>query len=66
MVHPDAAYLAYPDYRTIALLFCLMIIVAGFQSIGIFAMLGHFLLKGAGSVEGFRRSWFCSVFSAVW
>ena len=30
MVHPDAAYLAYPDYRTIALLFCLMIIVAGF------------------------------------
>ena len=52
MVHPDAAYLAYPDYRTIALLFCLMIIVAGFQSIGIFAMLGHFLLKGAGSVRG--------------
>ena len=51
IVHPDAGYAAYPDYRTIALLFCLMIIVAGAQSLGIFAMLGHFLLKGAGSVK---------------
>ena len=31
-VKPDKMYLAYLDYRTIALLFCLMIIVAGFQS----------------------------------
>ena len=51
IVHPDAGYAAYPDYRTIALLFCLMIIVAGAQSLGIFAMLDHFLLKGAGSVK---------------
>lgn len=51
LVHPDAAYLGYPDYRTIALLFCLMIIVAGAQSLGIFAMLGNFLLKGAGGVK---------------
>lgn len=50
-VHPDEAYAAYPDYRTIALLFCLMIIVAGFQSLGIFAMLGQMLLKGAGSMR---------------
>ena len=32
-VTPDEAYLSYPDYRTLALLFCLMIIVAGFQSL---------------------------------
>ena len=45
-------YLTYPDYRTIALLFCLMIIVAGFQSLGIFGMLGRFLITRAGSIRG--------------
>ena len=52
VVHPDRMYLSYHDYRTIALLFCLMIIVGGFQSLGIFGMLGQFLLRGAGSVRG--------------
>ena len=52
VVHLDRMYLSYPDYRTIALLFCLMIIVGGFQSLGIFGMLGQFLLRGAGSVRG--------------
>ena len=46
-VCPDRGYLAYPDYRTIALLFCLMIIVAGAQALGLFSRLGQFLLKGA-------------------
>lgn len=50
-VHPDAVYLTYPDYRTLALLFCLMIIVAGLQSLGIFSMLSQFLLK---KVHGIR------------
>lgn len=52
VIKPDMLYLAYPDYRTIALLFCLMIIVAGFQSLGIFRMLGHFLITRAGSIRG--------------
>ncbi len=52
LVHPDTAYLAYPDYRTLALLFCLMILVAGLQSLGIFMMLGHFLLKKVHSIRG--------------
>lgn len=52
VIKPDMQYLAYPDYRTIALLFCLMIIVAGFQSLGIFRMLGHFLITRAGSIRG--------------
>ena len=52
VVHPDAGYLAYPDYRTLALLFCLMIIVAGFQSLGVFRMLGQSLLARAGSLRG--------------
>lgn len=52
VIKPDMLYLTYPDYRTIALLFCLMIIVAGFQSLGIFRMLGHFLITRAGSIRG--------------
>ena len=50
-VLPDAAYLTYPDYRTLALLFCLMIIVAGFQALGLFSLLGESLLKKAGSLR---------------
>ena len=46
-VHPDSSYLTYPDYRTLALLFCLMIIVVGFQSLGVFSLLGESLLKRA-------------------
>ena len=50
-VRPDAAYLAYPDYRTLALLFSLMIIGAGFRSLGVFDFLGQSLLKRAGSLR---------------
>ena len=50
-VRPDRAYLSYPDYRTLALLFCLMIIVAGFQSLGVFSLLGQTLLKRADSLR---------------
>ena len=52
VIKPDMLYLTYPDYQTIALLFCLMIIVAGFQSLGIFGMLGRFLITRAGSIRG--------------
>lgn len=51
IVHPDAGYLAYPDYRTLALLFCLMIIVAGLQHLGVFALLGQKLIKKAHSLR---------------
>ena len=51
-VPPDRGYLAYPDYRTLALLFCLMLIVAGFQSLGVFALLGRVLLGRTGSLRG--------------
>ena len=37
LVPPDGGYLRYPDYRTLALLFCLMTIVAGFRSLGVCA-----------------------------
>ena len=50
-VPPSAEYLAYPDYKTLALLFCLMSVVAGLQSIGIFDRLGHLLLQKAGDLR---------------
>lgn len=66
VVRPDGEYLAYPDYRTLALLFCLMIIVAGFQSLGVFALLGQSLLKRAGTVRALSVTmvllcFFCSM-----
>lgn len=50
-VRPDSDYLTYPDYRTLALLFCFMIIVAGFQWLGVFSLLGETLLKKASSLR---------------
>ncbi len=44
-VLPSKEYFDYPDYRVLALLFCLMIIVAGLQKLGIFTWLGKKLLK---------------------
>ena len=29
LIYPSAEYFSYPDYRVLALLFCLMMIVAG-------------------------------------
>lgn len=39
LVHPDQQYIEYIDLRVLALLFCLMLIVKGFQDIGLFAVL---------------------------
>lgn len=35
-VPPDGSYLQYIDYRTLAILFCLMSVMAGLQKIGVF------------------------------
>lgn len=50
-IKPDETYMTYPDYRTIVLLFCLMIIVEGFSSLGVFSALASNLLKRAKSVR---------------
>ena len=36
LVHPDAEYLSYIDFRTLAILFCLMGAMAGLQKTGVF------------------------------
>ena len=46
LVPPGRLYFTYPDYRTLALLFCLMAVVGGMQSIGVFTLLGQKLLSG--------------------
>ena len=58
-VQPDKAYAGYIDYRVISLLFCLMLVVAGLQSVGLFRSLGSMLLRRAG---GTRQLIFILVF----
>lgn len=45
VVPPSKAYFDYIDYRVLALLFCLMLVVAGFQDIGLFENIIEKLLK---------------------
>lgn len=52
-VTPDKEYGAYIDYKTIGLLFSLMTVMAGLQSLGLFRAMGGMLLsrvKGPGPV----------------
>lgn len=51
-VTPDAQYISYIDFRTLALLFCLMAVVAGFQKTGVFNFLAENLLEHIHSVKG--------------
>lgn len=45
VVPPSKAYLDYIDFRVLALLFCLMLVVAGFQAIGLFENIIEKMLK---------------------
>ena len=45
LVPPSAAYLGYIDWKVLALLFCLMSVVAGVQECGLFDRLGQQLLS---------------------
>ena len=50
-VPPDGEYLSYIDWRTLALLYCLMTVVAGLRRAGLFAHLAHALCEKVGSVR---------------
>lgn len=39
IIHPDFQYIDYIDFKVLALLFCLMLVVKGFQKIGLFNFL---------------------------
>ena len=44
-IPPDSEYLHYIDFRVLALLMCLMVVVAGFKGVGLFQSLTSQLLK---------------------
>ena len=51
LVPPSAAYIDYIDIRVLCLLFCLMAVVAGLQSCGLFDLLAQRLLAGKQSLR---------------
>lgn len=44
-VHPDWEYTSYVDFRTLAILFCLMSVMAGLQKCGVFQLVAQALLR---------------------
>ena len=50
-VKPDGQYIEYIDFRTLALLYSLMVVVAGLRSAGVFSGLAHSLCGKASSVR---------------
>ena len=52
VIRPDREYISYIDFRTLAILFCLMTIVASFRQIGAFDMLARKMLQKMGSITG--------------
>ena len=52
LVPPDAAYLGYIDFRTLALLYALMLVVAGLRNAGAFAHLAHLVCARARTARG--------------
>ena len=51
-IHPDKEYIAYIDFRTLAILFCLMAVMAGLQKIGLFRYVAEKLLKKGTHIRG--------------
>lgn len=51
-VTPDREYISYIDFRTLAILFCLMSIVAGLRNIGVFDKLAERLLAKVHGIGG--------------
>ena len=51
LVPPSGAYLSYPDYQVLALLFCLMAVVAGLGKTGVFRVLSQSLLSRTDSIK---------------
>ena len=50
-VHPDAGYVGYIDWRSLGILWSLMIIMQGFQDNRLFTRIGSLLLRKTGSIR---------------
>ena len=51
VVPPDIAYADYIDFRTLAILFCLMTVVAGFSQQGMFGIIAKSMINRMGSLR---------------
>lgn len=51
-ITPDKEYIEYIDFRTLAILFCLMAVMAGFQKIGLFRFVAEKLLEKVTHIRG--------------
>ena len=45
LIKPNVGYVEYIDFRVLGILFCLMIVMAKFQELGIFSLIAYRLLK---------------------
>jgi len=45
LIPPTRAYLDYIDYRTLAILFCMMVVMAGLQKLNVFQQIGERLIQ---------------------
>ena len=52
LIHPDKEYTTYIDFRTLAILFCLMAVMAGLQKIGLFRFVAEKLLEKISHIRG--------------
>jgi len=52
IIHPDKEYINYIDFRTLAILFCLMAVMAGLQKIGLFRYVAEKLLGRVSHIRG--------------
>ncbi|MBQ7605427.1 MAG: anion permease [Firmicutes bacterium] len=66
-VRPDSAYAGYIDWRTLALLYCLMVVIAGLRRAGAFSSLARTLCKRASTTRqlGFVLVMLCFVSSML-
>lgn len=66
-VHPDKAYINYIDYRTLSILLCLMITMAGLQRLQLFRQVGESLVNLMSTIRGvvFVLLLLC-FFSSMW
>lgn len=51
-VPPSGEYLSYMDFKVLAVLFCLMVIVAGLKDVGLFNVLAEKMTEGSKNTRG--------------
>lgn len=56
VVAPDEKYVDYIDFRTLAILFCLMCVMAGLNELGLFKKIAEGMLEKAKGIRGLSMS----------